>query len=198
MNVYVATSWRNPRQQEIVKLLRAQGYDVYDFRDPSNFSFHWRQIDRRWRDWTPEQCRAALDHGLACKSFSSDKAAMEKADVCVLVQPCGRSAHLEAGWFGAQPDKRLIILLADGDPESMFKLADALCVTDEELLTALQENGPRKIDLPDYCHPMTGHSKGGDEDCDHDYPPESKVSRDEYVYWTCSKCGMRRYYEVYD
>lgn len=58
---------------------------------------------------------------------------------------------------------------------------------------------PRKIVLPDYCHPRTGVSRGGDPDCDHDYPPESKHedSRD-CVWWTCSLCGMRRGYEVYD
>jgi hypothetical protein len=137
MNIYVATSWRNPRQQEIVKLLRAQGYEVYDFRDPANYAFHWRHIDPGWDSWTPEQCRDALDHELALKSFASDKAAMEAAQVCVLVQPCGRSAHLEAGWFAACPNKKLVILLHDGDPEAMFKLADAICATTEELLAML-------------------------------------------------------------
>jgi hypothetical protein len=138
VNVYVATSWRNPRQQEIVKLLRADGHEVYDFRDPSNYAFHWRDIDTWWDRWTPEQCRDALDHDLAVTSFRIDMAAMEAADVCVLLQPCGRSAHLEAGWFAAHPDKKLVILLHDGDPESMFKLADAICVTEVELLETLQ------------------------------------------------------------
>ncbi len=44
----------------------------------------------------------------------------------------------------------------------------------------------------------SGYSKGGDDKCDHDYPPESKVEEDEFAYWTCSKCRMRRYYEVWD
>ena len=56
----------------------------------------------------------------------------------------------------------------------------------------------RKIDLPNYCCPFGGWSHGGDESCDHDYPPESKVERDTYVRWTCSKCGMKRYYDVDD
>ena len=58
-----------------------------------------------------------------------------------------------------------------------------------------QEN--RKIELPHHCCPYGGWSKGGDEDCDHDYPPESKEPHDEYECWTCSKCGMKRCYEVY-
>jgi hypothetical protein len=56
----------------------------------------------------------------------------------------------------------------------------------------------RKIELPDYCHPMTGRSSGGRNDCDHDYPPESKEEHAEYVIWRCSRCGMRRSYEVFD
>ena len=57
---------------------------------------------------------------------------------------------------------------------------------------------PRKISLPEYCHPLTGQSTGGDPDCDHDYPAESCTETPELVSWTCSKCGMRRSYEVCD
>lgn len=56
----------------------------------------------------------------------------------------------------------------------------------------------RKIDLPEYCVPATGASEGGDPTCDHDYPPESKVEHDDWVEWKCSRCGMRRSYEVSD
>jgi hypothetical protein len=59
-------------------------------------------------------------------------------------------------------------------------------------------NNNRKIELPNYCSPFTGRSIGGSEECEHDYPPESKVEHDTYVEWTCSKCGMIRSYEVYD
>lgn len=139
MKVYVASSFRNVRQPEIVQVLRDHNFDVYNFRDSANSAFHWSHIDPSWQDWTPQRCREALDHELAVKAFASDKAAMETADVCVLVQPCGRSAHLEAGWFAAQPYKHLVILLADGDPETMFKLADAICVSPGELLEALEK-----------------------------------------------------------
>lgn len=66
----------------------------------------------------------------------------------------------------------------------------------------MDENQNRKIILPDYCCPFGGWSKGGDENCDHDYPPESRKEHDpfkgpSYVCWTCSKCGMKRCYEVY-
>ena len=61
------------------------------------------------------------------------------------------------------------------------------------------DNRNRKIPLDTeiYC-PMSGWSKSGDEDCNHDYPPLPEKETDEYAYWKCTKCGMRRYYEVWD
>ena len=48
---------------------------------------------------------------------------MEWADAFVLLMPCGRSAHLEAGWaIGA--GKPTAILLSAGEPELMYKMAD--------------------------------------------------------------------------
>lgn len=56
----------------------------------------------------------------------------------------------------------------------------------------------RKIDLPEYCNPYTAQFRYGDEDCDHDYPPESKVEHDDWVEWKCSKCDGKLSMEVYD
>ena len=35
MNIYVASSWRNAYQPEVVARLRSEGHSVYDFRNPS-------------------------------------------------------------------------------------------------------------------------------------------------------------------
>lgn len=104
--IYVASSWRNPDQPRVVELLRAAGHEVYDFRNPSmqgppgapESGFAWSEIDPRWQEWTPVEYRAALDHPLAQEGFRADFAAMQWADTFLLLQPCGRSAHLEAGW----------------------------------------------------------------------------------------------------
>lgn len=32
--IYVASSWRNPFQQEVVNILRDLGHEVYDFKNP--------------------------------------------------------------------------------------------------------------------------------------------------------------------
>jgi hypothetical protein len=138
MQIYVASSWRNARQPNVVSALRAVGHDVYDFRNPrpGDVGFAWTQIDPDWRLWTPEKFRAALSHPVAADGFRTDYDAMKWATACVLVMPCGRSAHLEAGYFvGAR--KPLVILLSDGEPELMYALATAVCTTVEEVRDAL-------------------------------------------------------------
>ena len=138
MRIYVASSWRNEKQPSIVQALRAAGHEVFDFRNPSkgDHGFHWREIDPEWETWTPEQFLTALDTSPAVRGFDKDWGGMLWAEACVLVMPCGRSSHLEAGYFvGA--GKPLIILLCDGEPELMYKMATALCTTVEDVKKAL-------------------------------------------------------------
>ena len=62
---------------------------------------------------------------------------MQRADACVLVLPCGRSAHLEAGWFCGQ-DKRVFAVIGRAiEPELMYAMFDAIVETVEELRTLL-------------------------------------------------------------
>ncbi len=130
-SIYVASSWRNEElQQSTVVFLRALDFEVYDFRHPrpGNDGFHWSEIDEDWKNWNREQFRRGLSHPIASKGFNLDFHAMEQADACVLVMPCGRSAHLAAGYFvGA--GKPLVILLVDGEPELMYRMADSICIS---------------------------------------------------------------------
>lgn len=54
MNIYVASSWRNPYQPKVVELLKQLGHGVYDFRNPApdNKGFAWSEIDENWEQWT--------------------------------------------------------------------------------------------------------------------------------------------------
>ena len=126
MRIYVASSWRNRFQPEIVLALRKLGHEVYDFRRPGlpGGGFNWSKIDEGWRDWSVEEYIESLDHPEAVAGFNRDYEAMQWADVFVLVMPCGRSAHLEAGWAVGR-GKPTCILLADQSfqPELMYKLA---------------------------------------------------------------------------
>ena len=140
--IYVASSWRNAQQPAVVKALRDAGHHVYDFRNPAPGvkGFSWAQIDPEWESWDPENFRKALNDPIAEKGFNLDWEAMEWADTGVLVLPSGRSAHIEAGYF-VGTRKRLVILLAPGEPELMYKMSSHLCVNIEEVIDALRPPG---------------------------------------------------------
>lgn len=141
--IYVASSWRNEYQPAVVEDLRAHGHEVYDFRNPGegNYGFGWREVDPDWKNWTPEQFKAGLAHPIAQAGFQSDLAGMIWADTCVLVLPCGRSAHLELGWFmGREMEVHVMIPPEHQEPELMYLLGGSpaiLHTSMTELLEAL-------------------------------------------------------------
>lgn len=118
MKIYVASSWRNPWQPGVVLILRASGHDVYDFREPEPGvrGFAWSDIDPHWQSWRPEPYRHA-QHPIAEDGFRRDMDALRACDACVLVLPCGNSAHLELGW-AAGAGKRTAVLFPRGVPIS--------------------------------------------------------------------------------
>lgn len=125
-------------QPTLVAILRKHGHEVYDFRNPPNRAgFAWKDISAEWKDWTPEKFRESLEHPDAIAGFSADYDAMKWADCCVLLLPCGRSAHLEAGYFWGA-GKPLHIMLSDGEPELMYKGATGIHVNLIELNAALE------------------------------------------------------------
>jgi hypothetical protein len=137
MRIYVASSWRNTDQPKVVEALRRGGHEVYDFKNPPNRAgFAWSEIDPDWKNWTTQEYVSHLEHPDAKAGFDSDFEAMKWADACVCVMPCGRSAHLEAGWFTGM-GKPLIILLSDAEPELMYKMADLLTQSIEVALNYL-------------------------------------------------------------
>ena len=93
--IYVASSWRNGFYPEVVEKLRAAGHEVYDFRNPPSGDpgFKWSSVSDDYMEWTPQQYRDMLLHPKAVRQFHNDIEAMEECDTCVLVLPCGRSAH---------------------------------------------------------------------------------------------------------
>lgn len=142
MRIYVASSWRNERQQEVVKGLRTAGHEVYDFRNPKgdDHGFAWAEIDPDWQSWDAEQFRAALkQHPTASRGFSNDYEAMCWADVCVLVLPCGKSAHLELGWAVGTGKRALILLDDEPEPELMYLMVNAMVTSFDELLRELEK-----------------------------------------------------------
>ena len=140
--IYVASSWRNEYQPGIVQALRDAGHEVYDFRNPApgNSGFQWSEIDRDWLNWTPEVfANLVSTHSVAAAGFALDKAALDWCDTCVLVLPCGRSAHLEAGYAAGQGKRTLFFLHPNRfEPELMYLLGHGFATKFRDLLGLIE------------------------------------------------------------
>ena len=137
--IYVASSWRNKYYPEVVQALRAAGHEVYDFRNPPHGGngFRWTDIDENALNWSFEQYAGGLHHPKAERQFAADLEALEWADTCVLVLPCGRSAHTEAGWMSGAGRKVIAYIPEMGEPELMYKLFNAVVGNLEDLLKSI-------------------------------------------------------------
>jgi len=126
--IYVASSWRNDIQPIVVQMLRTFGYEVYDFKDEEGF--HWSEVAKEvtpgvdWKDWSFVQYQLALKHGRAVAGFTRDMKHLDFADAVILVLPCGRSAHLEAGYAigKGKPTFCLIPEFEGQEAELMYKM----------------------------------------------------------------------------
>lgn len=140
--IYVASSWRNSIQPKVVAALRAEGHEVYDFRNPAegNDGFHWSAIDREWKNWNLQKYVVEIErHPIAAEGFKLDKDALNWCDTCVLVLPCGRSAHLEAGYACGQGKDVIFMLHEDKfEPELMYLLGNGFVTNTTELCIALR------------------------------------------------------------
>jgi hypothetical protein len=154
--IYVASSWSNKAQPSIVVALRAAGHEVYDFRHPDDGEdgFAWTKIDPEYRKWTQQEFIHHLQTSpIAAHGFKRDRDALDWCDTCLLLLPCGRSAHLEAGYACGQ-GKRVIIMLSDEEPlfDLMYLFASGGFVTNvADLCVALafdDGNGAAPIASP--------------------------------------------------
>jgi nucleoside 2-deoxyribosyltransferase len=139
--IYLASSWRNIMQPEAVTMLRDAGHEVYDFRHPkpNETGFSFGDIAERWIGWKPAEFILGLEHPIAQAGFESDKAALDWCDTCVLLLPCGRSAHLEAGYaIGQEKDTYIVLYEYNYEPELMYLFANKVLPDLKSLLPALE------------------------------------------------------------
>lgn len=148
MKIYVASSWRNNYQPDVVKVLRDQGHEVYDFKNPTpNTGFSWKSIDPNWMNWTVSEYAAALEHPFAKAGFESDMRALREADLCVLVLPSGRSASWEYGFHNSLTRRCGIVYMPEAcEPELMYR-GSMFAVTLGDLVEKVKMyfGGPRSL-----------------------------------------------------
>ena len=141
MKIYIASSWKNQFQPEVVTVLKNLQFEVYDFRHPApdDNGFHWYNIDPGWEDWTTVQYTKALKHPIAQDGFAKDMNALRECDVCILVNPAGRSAHMEFG-YAAGMGKLVFVLLPPDEkirPDLMYLMARYICMRSELMVIEL-------------------------------------------------------------
>lgn len=125
VNIYLASSWKNPHQPKDLAVLLDAGFSVYDFRNPcdGDNGFSWREVEPEWRTKWPKDPRAfakGLSHPIAENGFALDMQAIDSASVCVLCLPAGNSAHLEAGFMVARGAPLIVIAHEGYEPELMY------------------------------------------------------------------------------
>jgi hypothetical protein len=145
--VYVASSWRNPIYPDVLSALRSAGIGHYDFRNPNDQTgFSWKEVGGadiapdgfappKGADLVPvDQYLRMLAHPRARGGFDVDFAHLRQADTCILILPCGRSAHLELGWAAAAGKNTAILLEDPAEPELMYRMVDYLAPDLDDLL----------------------------------------------------------------
>lgn len=144
MRIYVASSWRNEYYVSLICDLIGEGHEIWNWRKPptGGAGFGWQQVglpDYQHGDKVSNHdWRALLRHPVAQSGFASDLAGMNWCDVGVLLHPCGRSAHLEAGWLAGRGKKVHVLALEPVEPDLMvLALNGAICGSVLDLIKAV-------------------------------------------------------------
>lgn len=132
----------------MVAALRAAGHEVHDYKESASGT-EGAPPGPEMDDFTrmrfePAQFRSLLNqHPLARSLFDKDMNALRASEACVLVQPCGKSAHLELGWAVGAGKHTVVLLQGECEPDLMYKMVDRLCLSIDEVVQTLEELGRR-------------------------------------------------------
>ena len=151
--IYIASSWKNKFQQQLVEELRKRGHKVYDFKHPygRNDVLVWESVSvtHNLRSAYVEKClkgeefKRMLSDRQSIKRFNEHFAAMQDADTCILLLPAGRSSHIEAGHMNGM-GKRVFVMDTSKEvtPELMYLALDDYFFDFEELYQAVDKPVP--------------------------------------------------------
>lgn len=169
MRIYVASSWRNLFQNEVVSSLRSAGYEVYDFKGSGDGwggaeagpgGFAWSEIDFDWQSWPQHIDRyvEGLKHPRAVEGFDRDMNALRRSDACVMVMPCGPSASMEMGWACGSGLPTAVYIPAMREPDLMVGMAGLVTQNWRDVLLFLDRSSVAKATT--YWFGCGNHSAG--------------------------------------
>lgn len=125
--IYVASSWKNKYHNDVINLLKEEGYKPYNYRVDANF--HWSDVDEHYESWTLEKFIQILAHNSkTIRGFEKDSNAYNNCDIGILVLPSGNSSHMEAGIIKAR-NKPLLIYIDKSEvieKDLLYKEADRI------------------------------------------------------------------------
>jgi hypothetical protein len=93
----------------------------------------WKNIDHEFDKWSVSEYKKGLEHPASERQFQADLDALNWADTCIIVLPCGRSAHTEAGWMKGAGKKVIVYIPEMQEAELMYKLFDLVSDSLEEI-----------------------------------------------------------------
>lgn len=135
MKIYIATSWKMESVAKIVaETLKNDGHYVDCFCDSvsGRYVFHWTELVEKEEDLKNYNAISFLNDPRTKKAFDEDKMWIDWADAVVMLHPCGKSAHLEAGY--AKGQGKLLFMWGKwpkGEFDVMYGFADMIFDEDE-------------------------------------------------------------------
>lgn len=125
--IYISSSWSNAFQPVLVYALRSKGHQVYDFRHTASGKERnvWDELGIKKDAVNHADYLRAIKHPVAIERFDEHFKAMQDADTCILLLPCGRSSHAEAGIMKGMGKRVFIYNYSDVTiPELMYRMFD--------------------------------------------------------------------------
>lgn len=153
MKIYISSSWKNRVEVRALAIsLREAGHEVYDFTDPACRMMPEIPPEKFPQAFDPDSERYAeyIDRPEWRFAVMENKRAIERADLIILLLPCGNGSH--ADWaYGVGLGKKSIVCghPKAGDRSPVHLWADALVDTADDAIewVALQAR-PRQSSLP--------------------------------------------------
>lgn len=149
MKIYIASSWKNQKRVlMLAERLEQEGFEVDAFcrATDKRFAFHWSEFVDDEVELLKYDAISFINDLKVQRAFREDKSWLDWADTVVMLMPCGKSSHLEAGYAVGQ-GKRLFIygFFPKGEFDVMYGFADGLFRTEEldNLIRVLRQEMPK-------------------------------------------------------
>ncbi|HUV46314.1 MAG TPA: hypothetical protein VMW45_04530 [Dehalococcoidia bacterium] len=144
MKIYIASSWKNQeRVLWLAERLEQEGFEVDAFcrATDKRYSFHWSEFVDDEAELLKYDAISFIQDYRVVRAFNEDKSWLDWADTVIMLMPCGRSSHLEAG-YAVGKGKGLYIYgdFPKGEFDVMYGFANGL-FRNEELTLMIQELG---------------------------------------------------------